>query len=216
MWSFLVTWLMVNTAITVMGVVLAFALKKPSFFLKKANGLLSPASYLIFWPYFMLNTITLVLFRVFSQENVLDEVFPNLYMGSKLYEIDYKLFVSLGIKSTLDLTSEFSETDFVRQKPNYLCLPVLDTSAPTLDQLEEAVEWISAHLLEGPVYVHCALGHGRSATVVAGFLIKNGRVNDVNEAIELLKTKRSGIDLHPKQLSVLKRLTRRCILTQCN
>ena len=216
MWSFLAIVFMVNITIAVMGIILAFALQKPGLFLKKANGLLSPASYLVFWPYFTLNTITLVLFRVFSQENVLDEVCPNLYMGSKLYKTDYKLFASLGIKSTLDLTSEFSETDFIRQQPNYLCLPVLDTSAPTLEQLEQAVEWISTHLLEGPIYVHCALGHGRSAVVVAGFLIKTGIANDVNKAIKLLKTKRSGINLHPKQLSVLKRLTRRCISTQCN
>ncbi|MEN8216314.1 MAG: hypothetical protein ABFS56_08040 [Pseudomonadota bacterium] len=77
--------------------------------MKNASGTLSPLSYLIFWPYFTLNTITLALFRVFSQENALDEIVPNLYIGCQLSFVDYKRFRALGIKSTLDLTSEFGE-----------------------------------------------------------------------------------------------------------
>jgi protein-tyrosine phosphatase len=199
----LLVFLIINTAIAFIGVGCAFLLGKPGFFMKNASGTLSPLSYLIFWPYFTLNTITLGLFRVFSQENALDEIVPNLYIGCQLSFVDYKRFRSLGIKSTLDLTSEFGEVGFIRTRQNYFCIPLLDMTAPTLNQLEEAVSWISARLSEGPVFVHCALGHGRSATVVAAFLVKRGIVNDVKSAVEFIKAKRSGVDLHSKQLSVL-------------
>jgi protein-tyrosine phosphatase len=199
----LFNFLMINTAIALIGVGCAFILGKPGLFMKNAAGTLSPLSYLIFWPYFTLNTITLGLFRVLSQENALDKIVPDLYIGCQLSIIDYKRFLSLGIKSTLDLTSEFGEVGFIRTGQNYLSIPLLDTTAPTLNQLEEAVSWITARLSEGPVFVHCALGHGRSATVVAAFLIKAGIVNDIKGAVEFIKAKRSGVDLRSKQLSVL-------------
>ncbi len=196
--------LIINVAIAFIGVGCAFWLEKPYIFLKKTSGSLSLLSYLIFWPYLTLNTISLGLFRVFSQQNALDEIVQNLYLGCQLWIIDYKRFVSKGIKSTLDLTCEFGEVGFIQTKPNYLCIPVLDTKAPTLNQLDEAVSWITARLSDGPVFAHCALGHGRSATVVAAFLIKRGIVNDVKGAVEFIKLKRPSVNLHPKQLSVLE------------
>ncbi|HDN27921.1 MAG TPA: hypothetical protein ENG03_12675 [Thioploca sp.] len=194
----------IQITVAFLGVGCAFWLEKPGLFLKKTAGSLSPISYLIFWPYLVLNTIALGLFRLFSRENALDEIIPNLYLGCQLWIGDYKRFVSKGIKSTLDLTSEFSEVSFIRTGQNYLCIPLLDTRAPTLNQLEEAVLWISARLSEGPVFVHCALGHGRSATMVAGFLIKHGMVNNAKEAIEFIKVRRPSVELHPKQLTVLE------------
>jgi len=170
---------------------------------------LSILSYLIFWPYFILNTIALTLFRLFSQENALDEIIPDLYLGCQLGIMDYKLFASKGIKNTLDLTCEFREIGFIRRQQNYLCIPLLDTTAPTLNQLNEAVSWITTHLEIGPV--HCALGHGRSATVVAAFLLKQGIVHNVKEAVEFIQAKRSSVELHSKQLAVLEQFVHCCL-----
>jgi len=125
--------------------------------------------------------------------------------------VDYQQFISKGIKSTLDLSSEFGEVGFIRTGQNYLCIPLIDTTAPTFNQLDEAISWITARLLEGPVFVHCALGHGRSALVVAGFLLKQGIVNDVKEAVAFIKTKRPGIGLHPKQLAILEKFAQSCV-----
>ena len=203
--------LMISNVIAFVGVSCAFWFNKPGIFLKNATGSLSIISYLIFLPYFILNAIALGLFRVFSQENALDEIVPNLYIGYRLWIVDYQQFISKGIKSTLDLSSEFGEVGFIRTGQNYLCIPLIDTTAPTFNQLDEAISWITARLLEGPVFVHCALGHGRSATVVAGFLLKQGIVNDVKEAVAFIKAKRPGIGLHPKQLAILEKFAQSCV-----
>jgi len=202
--NIITTFFIIYTAIAFIGVGYALVRDLPNIFLKNATGTLELKSYLIFWPYFTLNVITLYLFRIFSQENRLDEIVPNLYMGGRLLMVDSKYFASLGIKSTLDLTSEFREIGFIRTGQNYLCIPILDTRYPTLNQLDEAISWISTRMLDGPVFVHCALGHGRSATVVAGFLIKYGIVNNVDGAIEFIKATRIGVSLHPKQIKVLQ------------
>lgn len=47
-----------------------------------------------------------------------------------------------------------------------------DTHAPTAQQIEVGVQWALAQRAAGrPVLVHCAHGHGRSATVLAAILI---------------------------------------------
>lgn len=216
MLQIIVILLKINFIIAFIGVSLAFWLEKPCIFLKKSTGSLYFISYLLFWPYFALNALALALFRIFSQENAIDYIIPDLYLGCQLGIIDYKRFIAQNIKSTLDLTCEFQEISFIRNKTKYLCIPLIDTKAPTLNQLDKAVSWIIAQLEEGPVFVHCALGHGRSATVVAAFLIKRGIVNNPKQAIEFIKTKRAKINLHPKQLNVLRQFAQSCISASNN
>lgn len=67
------------------------------------------------------------------------------------------------------------------------------------------MEWLSEAVGSGPVYVHCALGHGRSACVVVAYLLSTGAVGTVAEGIRLLKSLRPGVRLHPPQLQRLRR-----------
>jgi protein-tyrosine phosphatase len=216
LWQILFILLKIHLIIAFLGVAGAFWLEKPNIFLKKHSGSFSLMSYLIFWPYFVLNIIALALFRLFSKENAIDEIIPDLYLGCQLNFLDYKRFLECGIKSTVDLTCEFSEVGFIRKTQNYLSVPVLDTKAPTLNQLDKAVSWIMVQKEKGPVFVHCALGHGRSATVVAAFLIQCGIVNDVQEAVDFMKIRRSRVRLHPEQLKILTLFAQSCILASNN
>ncbi len=85
----------------------------------------------------------------------------------------------------------------------YVWIPVKDHTAPTKDQFEFGVfvlEKIVA--MKKKVYVHCQNGHGRSPTLVAAYLIKQGKT--VDEAIELIKLKRPTIHLNSVQVEALK------------
>ncbi|MBM0742981.1 dual specificity protein phosphatase family protein [Phormidium sp. CLA17] len=149
-------------AIAFSGVGLAYAFIGHRAFLKNPNGELSLLSYVLYWPYHLLNWFSLLGFRRFGKENAFDKIDENVYLGCRLGASDKRDIEKLGIKSVLDLTCEFSETPALRRL-SYRCIPILDTRAPSLESLKSGAEWIQEESAKGPVYVHCALGHGRSA-----------------------------------------------------
>ena len=55
-------------------------------------------------------------------------------------------------------------------------------------------------------YVHCAVGHGRSAALVAAVLLARGRAASVDEAEAQMRQKRPRVGLGPSQKALLNRL----------
>jgi protein-tyrosine phosphatase len=86
----------------------------------------------------------------------------------------------------------------------YQSLPILDATAPKEEQLRWAVEWIAEQAAAGPVYVHCALGHGRSACVVIAYLLATGAVRSIAEGVRQLRALRPGVRLQPCQWERLR------------
>jgi protein-tyrosine phosphatase len=58
-------------------------------------------------------------------------------------------------------------------------------------------------LKDGPVYVHCAAGHGRSAMFVAALLLASGRLASVSEAEAFMREKRPEVRLSSSQRELL-------------
>lgn len=195
-----------SVAIALFCVGLAFAFIGQRAFLKKPNGQLSLLSYFLYWPYHLLNWFSLICFRHCGGENAYDKIEENVYLGCRLSHSDKQDIESMGIKSVLDLTCEFSEILPLRRL-SYHCIPILDTRAPSLAELKAGAEWINQKITEGPVYVHCALGHGRSATFVAAYLLLAGKAKTPQEAIDKIKILRPKISLHPEQFALLKKIT---------
>ncbi len=185
------------------GVGLAYAFIGPRAFLKKSNGQLSILSTLFYAPYHLLNWLSLAAFRRAGHENAFDEIVDGVFLGCRLNASDHATIQKLDIKSVLDLTCEFSETPALRRL-TYLCIPILDASAPSLKTLKSGAAWIESQVAHGPVYVHCALGHGRSATFVAAYLILAGKARTPREAIDKIKTLRPKVGLQPDQLALLE------------
>jgi len=109
----------------------------------------------------------------------------------------------------VDLTAEFVAPRLVRTRDSYLCLPTLDNSVPEEESFVELVHKIARW--PGGVYVHCASGHGRSATVAAAVLIARGLAADGKTAEEMLKEARPGIRLSPGQRRLLGRVQERLV-----
>lgn len=162
----------------------------------------------VFGPYFLLSEIAYLMARKSGRVEPHAEVAPGLYLGRRLTAAEAEdACRTLGIRGVVDLACEFSEVPVFRSV-EYLSVPVLDAMPPRDDQLREAVAWIERVRERGPVYLHCALGHGRSATVAVAYLVKTGLAKDVPDAIRRIKANRAGIKLHPAQRAVVESLRR--------
>jgi protein-tyrosine phosphatase len=195
-------------AVAFSGVGLAYAFIGPGAFLKQPDGQLSFWSYLFYGPYHLLNSLSLLGFRRGGRKNAFDKIDKNVYLGCRLSQSDMRAIKDLNIKSVLDLTCEFSEIPALRQL-SYRCIPILDTRAPSLESLIAGAQWIEAEAGKGAVYVHCAMGHGRSATFVAAYLLLSGKAHTPQEAVDKIKALRPKIGLHPEQIAQLEAMSSR-------
>ena len=84
----------------------------------------------------------------------------------------------------------------------YIRLPTLDHQAPAPAQLDFGVAALEKFVaMKKRIYVHCQLGHGRAPTLVAAYLIRQGK--KVDEAIDFITGKRPVIHLEEAQKQVL-------------
>lgn len=108
--------------------------------------------------------------------------------------------------AVLDLTAELPRRHSCER---WLCLPTFDTNAPTVEQIQQGVEFVLANRAEGrPVLVHCAHGHGRSATVLCAALAAEGvrtkrGAKTWREAEEMCKAARPRVRINARQAEAL-------------
>lgn len=126
-----------------------------------------------------------------------DEVAPGVLIGRVLNHAEANKVIQQGVTAVLDLTGEFSEASPLL-KPTYLNVPVLDLTAPTRDQFDQAVAFIEEQSRNGRVYVHCKIGYSRSAAVVMAWLIKSGRASSTDEAVAMLRRVRPSVVIRPE------------------
>jgi len=137
-----------------------------------------------------------------------NEIAPRLWMGRALSEGEARDAIASGVVAVVDLTAEFSAPRAFRDVA-YLNLPLLDLTAPTGEQLSQAMEFIECHATRGTVYVHCKAGYSRSAAVVGSVLLDRGVVREATSATSFLRAKRPGLVVRPEALASLKRAERR-------
>ena len=65
--------------------------------------------------------------------------------------------------------------------------------------LDGVVAFIDEHIGEHNVFVHCAIGRGRSAAAAMAWLLAQGEAEDVDGALSLLTDKRPVIDPNERQ-----------------
>jgi hypothetical protein len=132
------------------------------------------------------------LLRLFSREPKLNRVSDELVIGRRLLASE----IPGSFRHYVDLTAEFQEPRPLREAPGYVAFPILDASAPAPEALDAAV----SRLGNGPTFVHCAQGHGRTGLFALAVLLSSGAVKDVPEGLSLLASARPAIRLSPDQI----------------
>jgi len=112
--------------------------------------------------------------RLISQEDCGNEIAPGIWILRRAFVNELPNNISLIIA----LTAEFSEPPNAISGKTYICIPTLDTSVPPERVFQKLIHTICSW--NGNVYIHCALGHGRSASVAAGVLLAKGLVDNFN------------------------------------
>ena len=160
---------------------------RPLMFGKRPDGTLNPLIVAVFFPLFALNYSARWMYKVIRPERPVDEVIPGLWIGRRPQPGD----VPDSVKVIVDLTSEFHEIREVRTNYEYHWFPVLDQYAPTPEELATLVRKLSA--VKEPMLVHCAVGHGRSAMIVAAILMDRDPLLTLDDAISMVRAQRPAI-----------------------
>jgi protein phosphatase len=133
-----------------------------------------------------------------------DEAAPGLLMGRVLTGSEGAALVEAGATAVLDLTAEFSEPAQLRSL-QYRNLKLLDLTAPSAEQLQEAADFVADRIdAGGTVYVHCKVGYSRTATVVGAYLMASGTCAGLDEVVGRLHKARSGMVIRPEALAALR------------
>jgi membrane-associated phospholipid phosphatase len=104
----------------------------------------------------------------------------------------------------VDLCAEISCS--VAAGCTYHSIPVLDMTAPAVDELRAAADAIERARARGPVLVCCALGYSRSAAAVAAWLLTTGRASDADAAFDIIRRARPLVRLRDEHRAILKAL----------
>ncbi|MDA7978202.1 MAG: dual specificity protein phosphatase family protein [Pirellulales bacterium] len=131
-----------------------------------------------------------------SREPAFNQLVDDVYIGRRLLSRERPS----DFDHIVDLTCEFVEPDALRSS-GYISFPTLDGHYPDTSTLLARVARVAE--LDGTVYIHCAQGHGRTATLAIAYLIRQGISSTVDDAVAYVLERRPDAHLNRSQYRML-------------
>ncbi len=132
------------------------------------------------------------------------QITPHLHVGGQYRRRGWPKLTARGVTAVVNLRIEFDDEDAGIAPERYLYLPTIDDDPPTLEQLRAGADFIAEKIAQGGgVYVHCASGVGRAATMAATYLVSTGLTPD--DAWAKIWAVRPFIRPKPRQVAQVER-----------
>jgi protein-tyrosine phosphatase len=126
-----------------------------------------------------------------------------LFIGGQFRPDQWPVLHTLGVRAVLSLQEEYEDVFEGHPPERTLRLLVPDYHPPTVEQLREAVAFITAaHADNLPVMIHCHAGVGRAPLTAAAYLIARGHAADA--ALEAIRIVRPIVALNEIQMARLQ------------
>jgi len=120
---------------------------------------------------------------------LIEEKLAGSGMPTSINELEWVM--NQGVKSIVTMTENALPENWVKDI-GYLHVPTPDFTAPELDRIDIAVDFIHEKISEKQaVMVHCAAGMGRAGTILACYLIKYQKYS-AQDAINKVRKERPG------------------------
>lgn len=165
---------------------------------KQRDGTLARWSYALNGPFLAWSWLGWWLLVRSGRENPCDEVAPDIYVGRR----PTGDVIPREVLVVVDMTAEFTELEDVMFAREYHLCATLDGRAPDPDAFVDLIDALVDD--EAPVLIHCAAGHGRSATVAAALILARGLAETPEDAEAMMRTKRPGVRLNAEQRALLR------------
>jgi protein-tyrosine phosphatase len=161
-------WILLWPAAVAVAVAVVYVARAPRAFGKRLDGTRAWWAWLAWAPLFGYARLMHELARSLTREPVANEVAAGVWVGRRprAHELPD------GVAIVVDLCAELVESPGVAEGRAYLAIPTLDATSPLPAQIARAVDLMIA--AKGAAFIHCAFGHGRSATVAAALLVRRG------------------------------------------
>lgn len=196
-----VSLVLVWPAVAFAVVAVAFAAGRPDWLGKDETGRRSPGMAVLLMPYLAFCLGTWQISRRLDRRPPVHGLGDDLFIGRRCGRSE----LPQEVRSILDLTSELREPASIRKDLDLTlgCVPLLDAMPPSDRAIDACLRTLAR--LPAPVFLHCAQGSGRTATIAAAWLLRTGQASDVASALQGVLEARPDARPNQTQVQALER-----------